>query len=126
MAEMKMATPNAGVDVGKLSHSYRAGENEKRCSLSGKRCDSSLKTKHTTTTPRGTTILGLWPRETKTYIDTQPVKDVGSSFIPNSPKLETTRSLSTVEWLHRLWHLHTVDPDKRLKVLTSPWQQQCS
>lgn len=93
MAEMKMATPNAGVDVGKLNHSPRAGDNGKGHSLSGKQGDSFLQTKRTTTIHPATPLWAFSPEKRRPTRTHNLYTDGGSGFGHTSPKLDNPQVL---------------------------------
>lgn len=93
MAAMKMATPNAGVEVGKLNHSHTAGENGKGHSLSGKQGDSFLNTKRTTTIPPATPLWAFSPEKGRPTRTHSLYTDVGSGFSHTSPKLDSPHVL---------------------------------
>ena len=49
-------------------------------------------------------LLGSYPREMKMYVH----RNVCNSFIPDCPKLETTKI--SLSWeMDKLWHKHTMD-----------------
>ena len=54
-------------------------------------------------------LLGMYPRELKTYMHTKTRMNVHRSIIHNNPKVETTQCPSTNEWINKMWHIHTMD-----------------
>ena len=54
-------------------------------------------------------LLGIYPREMKVYIQTILHMNGHSSFIRNSPKLETIQMSLTGGWLSRLWRIHAIE-----------------
>lgn len=52
---------------------------------------ASLKVKHSSTLSLANLLLGIYPRETKTYVHKKKyIKNIHRSFIHDSSKLETT------------------------------------
>ena len=64
-------TPHAGKNAEKLDHSHIACGNTKWHSDSEKQFAISLKTKPTTTIWPSNYILGIYPKEMKTYVHTK-------------------------------------------------------
>lgn len=87
-----MAPPNPSEDMEKLDHSCITGGNVKwkQFGILGNGLAVSLKTKLATTIHPAIILLGIYPRETKTYTK-KKYTNVYSSFINNNPNLETTR-----------------------------------
>ena len=83
------------------------------CSHFGKQFDSSSKC--WANLPYDLTILPLG-----IYVHKKLCKDVHSSIIHHSQRVETNQIPSTDEWIHKMWNIHTMEyylAIKRNKIL---------
>ena len=114
--KIKIVTaPNAAEDVEKLELSFIAGGNGQWCSLSGKEFGSFLK-KLNMQPPcdSAVALLGFCPKEIDLHSHKNLNRNVYSSFILNSPKLETTW-VSFSRWIDRLQSIHTMEHSSAMK-----------
>ena len=98
--EKNKKTSNAGKDVQKLDPSYIAGGNVKWYSHSGKQFEKL-------TYNPATILQAIYPWQIKRQHTHTPYTNIYSSFIYNSPKLETIQMSRRP--LNRLWYIHTME-----------------
>ena len=91
--------------VEKLKHIYAANGNVNWFSCFGKHSNNSLKSQNIQLLYEPEILLlGIYPREIKTYVHTKNVyMNFHSNIIHKSPKVETTQCLSTDEGRNKIF-----------------------